>query len=167
MTGKEAPIKDRLIKELEEYFGPDAKRIKHAKKALGYAEELLKSEKADERIVIPASILHDVGIKIAEKKYGSAAGSYQEIEGPAIAKGILLKTGLSKEDIDEICEIIGNHHSPWKVDTLNFKVLYDADWLVNLKDEYHVDDKEKLSKIIDRVFLTKTGKQLAKHIYLS
>lgn len=162
MIGKQAPIKDRLIKELEGYFGPDAKRINHAKKVLGYAEELLKSEKAEERIVIPASILHDVGIKVAEEKYGSAAGHYQEMEGPAIARGILLKAGLPAEDIDEICGIIGSHHSPGKINTLNFKVLYDADWLVNLKDEYNIDDKEKLGKIINRVFLTETGKQLAK-----
>ncbi len=162
-----APVKDRLIKELEDYFGPDVKRIDHAKKVMHFAEEILKTEKADRDIVIPASILHDVGIKAAEEKYGSAAGHYQEIEGPAIARGMLLKAGLKKEDIDEICEIIGNHHSPGKVNTLNFKVLYDADWLVNLKDEYNVDDKEKLSKIIDRVFLTETGKQLVKHIYLS
>lgn len=167
MTRKQAPIKDRLIKELEEYFGPDAKRISHAKKVLGYAEELLKSEKAEGRIVIPASILHDVGIKVAEEKYGSAAGHYQEMEGPAIAKGILLKAGLPEEDIDEICEIIGNHHSPGKVDTLNFRVLCDADWLVNLKDEFKIENKEKLDIIINKVFLTETGKQLAKHIYLS
>ncbi len=162
MTGEQASIKGRLIKELEEYFGPDVKRINHAKKVLGYAEELLKSEKAEERIVIPSSILHDVGIKVAEEKYGSAAGHYQEMEGPAIARGILLKAGLPTEDIDEICEIIGNHHSPGKINTLNFKVLYDADWLVNLRDEFKIENKEKLAIIIDKVFLTETGKQLAK-----
>lgn len=167
MIGHKVSLKDRLLREMEKYFGIDEKRINHAKKVMGYAEELLKSEKADKEIVIPASILHDIGIKVAEKKYNSAAGCYQEMEGPEIARGILLKEGLGKEEIDEICEIIRHHHSPGKIDTLNFKVLYDADWLANLKDEFNVEDKEKLDIIIADVFLTNSGKQLARQIYLA
>ena len=159
-------VKERLLKELEEFFGNDIKRIEHARKVMNFSEELLKKEKADWHIVIPASILHDVGIKIAEEKYGSAAGHYQEAEGPPVARAILLKTGLKKEDIDEICQIIAHHHSPGKVNTQNFKVLYDADWLVNLKDEVDTSDKERLKTMIDKVFLTDAGKKLAKKIYL-
>lgn len=166
MKNKSVSIKEKLLKELEDYFAEDIKRINHAKKVMGYAEELLRQEKADWYIVIPASILHDVGIKAAEEKYGSSAGHHQEKEGPAIARKILLKIGLSKKNIDEICEIIAYHHSPGKVDTQNFKVLYDADWLVNLKDEVDTKDKEKLGTTIDKVFLTETGKKLAKEIYL-
>lgn len=166
MKNRAVTIKDKLIKELEDYFGKDAKRINHAKKVMGYAEELLKQEKADWHIVIPASILHDVGIKVAEEKYGSSAGHHQEKEGPAVARGILLKIGLTKKNIDEICEIIAHHHSPGRVNTQNFKVLYDSDWLVNLKDEFDTKDKVELAKIIDKVFLTASGKELAKKIYL-
>lgn len=165
---KALTIREKLIKELEEYFGPDTKRINHAKKVLLYAKELLKLEKGDWNIVIPASILHDVGIKVAEGEYGSSAGPYQEKEGPQIARKILNKTGLKKSDIDEICEIIGHHHSPEKINTLNFKILYDADWLINLQDEVgDTNDKEKLSTMIDKTFLTETGKEIARRIYLS
>ena len=166
MQNKAITTKEKLIKELEEYFAKDTKRIEHAQKVMDYAEELLKQEKADWHIVIPASILHDVWIKVAEKKYGSSAGIYQEKEGPEIARKILLKTGLKKEDIDEICEIIAHHHSPGRINTQNFKVLYDADWLVNLRDEVDTKDKSKLNQIIDKVFLTSTGKELAQKIYL-
>lgn len=167
MQNKETSIKQKLIKELEEYFGDDKKRINHAKNVMHFAEELLKQEKADWHIVIPASILHDVGIKVAEEKYGSSVGHYQEKEGPEVARKILLKLSLKKEDIDEICEIIAHHHSPGKVNTLNFKILYDADWLVNLKDEVDIKDKNKLKGIIEKLFLTNTGKSLAEKIYLS
>lgn len=166
MKNRTMTIKDKLIEELEMYFGSDAKRIGHAKKVMGFAEELLKKEKADWHIVIPASILHDVGIKAAENKYGSSAGHLQEKEGPEIARAILLKIGVRKENIDEICQIIGHHHSPGRINTQNFKVLYDADWLVNLKDETDIHDKERLKEIIGRVFLTNTGRRLAKEIYI-
>jgi HD superfamily phosphodiesterase/predicted RNA-binding Zn-ribbon protein involved in translation (DUF1610 family) len=167
MQNKATTIREKLIKELEDYFGSDLKRINHAKKVMHFAEELLKQEKADWHIVIPASILHDVGIKVAEAKYGSSAGHYQEKEGPPIAKAILLKLGLRKEDIDQICAIIAHHHSPGKINTLNFKILYDADWLVNLKDELDLKDRDKLEKAIHRVFQTKSGKKLAVELYLS
>jgi HD superfamily phosphodiesterase len=166
MKNKAMTVKDILLKELEEFFGNDTKRIDHAKKVMGFSEELLTKEKADWHIVIPASILHDVGIKIAESKYGSTAGHYQEQEGPGIARGILLKAGFKKEDIDEICQIIAHHHSPGKINTQNFKVLYDADRLVNLKEEADTKDKEKLSAMIDKIFLTETGKKIARRLYL-
>lgn len=167
VQNKAITIKGKLLKELEEYFGDDKKRLNHAQKVMHFAEELLKREGGDWHIVMPASILHDIGIKEAEKKYGSSAGHYQEKEGPAIARAILLKLGLKKEALDEIGEIIAHHHSPGKIDTLNFKVLYDADWLVNLKDEVDASDKDKLRRIIDKVFLTDTGKELAGKMYLS
>jgi HD superfamily phosphodiesterase len=166
MENKELTIKNTLLKELLDYFGDDTKRIKHARKVLSFAEELLQHEPADWRIVIPASILHDVGIKVAEKKYGSAAGHYQEKEGPEVARMILIKTELDNNEIDEICQIIAHHHSPGKVNTHNFKVLYDADWLVNFKDEIAVEDKNKLKELIAKVFLTPTGRVIAERLYL-
>jgi HD superfamily phosphohydrolase YqeK len=166
MRNKAITIKQRLMKELEEYFGADEKRINHAKRVMQFAEEIMTQEKADWHIVIPASILHDIGIKESEKKYGSAAGYYQEKEGPDVARRILLKIGFKKEDIDEICEIIAHHHSPGKVKTQNFKVLYDSDWLVNLNDEVGLDNKDKLKRLINKVFLTKSGRDIAEKIYL-
>lgn len=159
-------LKQKLIKELESYFGKDQKRIRHAKNVLRFAEKILKQENGDWQIVIAASVLHDVGIKVAEEKYGSSAGHYQEKEGPAIAGNILYKLGFKKEEIEQICEIIAYHHSPGKIKTTNFNILYDADWLVNLKDEVGIDDKIKLEGIIDRVFKTDTGKKIAKKLYL-
>lgn len=166
MHNKAVTTKQKLLEQMEAHFGSDAKRINHARKVMHFAEEILKQEQADWHIVIPAAILHDIGIKLAEKKYGSSAGHYQEKEGPGIAQKILAALSFKKEDIGEICGIIAHHHSPGKVNTLNFKVLYDADWLVNLKDETDTKDKAKLAQIIEKVFLTKTGKELARKIYL-
>jgi HD superfamily phosphohydrolase YqeK len=164
--GKSAALKERLLKDMEGYFAQDLRRINHAKRVMGFAEELLRKEGGDWHIVIPASILHDVGIKAAEKKYGSCAGHYQEQEGPAIAAQILRKEGFREQEITEICEIIAHHHSPGKVDTLNFMLLYEADWLVNLKDEADLQDKTRLAGIIEKVFSSAAGKQKAKELYL-
>ncbi len=111
-------------------------------------------------------MLHDIGIHQAQNKYGSTIGKYQEKEGTPIARRILAGLGFEKSQNEEICEIIAHHHSPGKINTKNFAILYDADWLVNLKDEYDIGDRDKLSHIIDKVFLTRSGKDLAGEIYL-
>ncbi len=167
IENRNVTIKQKLIQELKDFFGTDNKRINHALKVTEYAEEIIKEEKGDWHIVIPAAILHDVGIKIAEEKYGSSAGHLQEKEGPPIARKMLLKLGMNLDDIDEICEIIAHHHSPGVINTDNFKIINDSDWLVNLNDEVNIKDKKKLKRIIDRVFLTKKGRRLAEKIYLT
>ncbi len=159
--------KETLIKAMEDYFAGDTKRIDHARKVTAYAEQLLRPEGGDYTVVISAAVLHDIGIHQAEKKYGSANGKYQEIEGPPIAREILTRLELQPGQIDEICEIIAHHHSPGKINTQNFKILYDSDWLVNIRDDYDIQDKTKLANIIERVFLTETGRSLARRSYLS
>ena len=115
--------------------------------------------------MIPAAILHDVGIKIAEEKYKSSAAAYQEKEGPAVAGRILVDIDYDDENIYEICAIIAHHHSPGPNESTNFKVVYDADWLVNLRDEVDIKDKEKLRKTIEKIFLTDSGRSMAKANY--
>jgi len=158
--------KTALVKAMEAYFNGDARRINHALRVTQYAEELLKSEAGDYPVVIGAAVLHDIGIHQAEKKYGSTSGKYQEIEGPPIAQRILTELGFEQKQIEEICEIIAHHHSPGKVNSKNFAIVCDADWLVNLKDEYDIRDRDKLSRIIEKVFLTPSGKARAKEVYL-
>ena len=158
--------KNALTRAMEAYFNGDAKRINHAHRVTEYAEELLKREGGDYLIVIGASLLHDIGIHQAQKKYGSTLGKYQEKEGPPVARRILTELGFGPDQIDEICEIIAHHHSPGKITTKNFAVLYDADWMVNLRDEYNIRDRDKLSHIIEKLFLTRSGKALAREVYL-
>lgn len=127
-------MREQLLKEMENYFGRDERRKDHARRVLGFAEQMLEREAGDREVVVAAAILHDIGIHAAEKKYGSSAGKYQEIEGPPIAENILRKIDFSEEKIPEVLEIIAHHHTPGKVKTLNFRILYDADRRVNLED---------------------------------
>lgn len=158
-------LEDKLLTELELFWENDLKRISHAKKVLSFAKKILEKEGADWYIAIPASILHDVGIKPSEQKYGSSAGYYQEREGPPVAMAILAKIGLETEYAEEICEIIANHHSPGNINTPNFKVIYDADLIVNL-EEMLLENKEKLKELIGNAFLTNSGKELAWKLYV-
>jgi len=167
MQNKAVVLKTHLLAKMHDHFGNDKERIDHAETVLANAEKLVQSEKADWHIVIPASILHDVGITVTEAKYGSSAGKYQEIEGPPIAREILLRLGLKMEDIDEICDIIAHHHSPGEQNSDNFRVLYDADSLVNLREVVNGESDEQICTLIEKNFLTKTGRELALKEFVS
>ncbi|MBI2909404.1 MAG: HD domain-containing protein [Chloroflexi bacterium] len=159
-------VKDALMQAMEASFGDDERRINHARRVTEYAEEISKREGGDYPIIVAAGVLHDIGIHEAERKHGSTSGKYQEIEGPPIAREILARLSFEPGQVDEICDIIAHHHSPGKVTTKNFSILYDADWLVNLRDDYDIKDTAKLASVVDKVFLTATGKAMAKAIYL-
>lgn len=160
-------MRAKLVEAMEKYFGNDRRRVKHAYSVLNYAERIIEKEEGDLEIIVAAAILHDIGIHLAEMKYGSTSGKYQEIEGPPIAKEILQRIKFPQEKIAEVLEIIAYHHSPGKVKTNNYSIIYDADMLVNIKDEYNLKDKEVLAKLIDKVFFTKTAREIARTVYLS
>ena len=161
-------LKDRVAVEMKRYFRTDFKRIGHAGKVARFAEKIGKQEKANLAVVLCAAYLHDIGIKNAEEKYNSSAAKYQELEGPAVAKQLMEKLGAKQELMDEVCEIIGHHHHPNGDDSLNFKVLYDADMLTNMvecKDRKGIDEAQFLAKL-DRLFLTQSGNLLAKEVLM-
>ncbi len=161
-------LKDRVAVEMKRYFRTDFKRIGHAGKVARFAEQLGKKEKANLAVVLCAAYLHDIGIKNAEEKYNSSAAKYQEQEGPPVAKELLEKLGAKEHLVDEVCDIIGHHHHPKDDDTINFKVLYDADMLTNMDEceKKNGVDADAFSKKIDRLFLTDAGRELAKEVLM-
>jgi HD superfamily phosphodiesterase len=158
---------DKLIAEMKEVFQGDTRRIEHALAVLDYAEQIQAAEGGDPLVVKAAGILHDIGILEAERKHGSSAGKYQEMEGPAIAEPILKKFEIDAEKIEHILKIISNHHSDKELDTTEFRVVWDADRIVNLDEEHGDLDKEKFERIVERVFKTDKGKELARLLVIS
>lgn len=155
-------LKTKLIKALIIHFGDDDKRIEHALRVTAWAEKILEQEPGDYGIVLAVGLLHDVGIKEAEARHGSASGKLQEKYGPSIARSILERIGFTDEQIEESCAIIGSHHTPEGTPSRNFPILWDADMLVNIRDEMADAGHEKLAAIIEKSFKTATGKLLAR-----
>jgi putative nucleotidyltransferase with HDIG domain len=161
-------LKDRVAIEMKRYFGQDFKRIGHAASVARYAERIAKEEKGNPAVVLCAAYLHDIGIHEAERKYNSTAAQYHQKEGLPIARDILTRLGTREELVEEVCDIIGHHHRPRDKETRNFKILYDSDLLVNLEEGQKDKETERdmLSKIIEKTFLTDTGKRLAREALL-
>ena len=139
-------FKEKIIIEMKEVFKEIPFGIEHTLKVLKIAEDIMNGE--------------NIGAVEAQKKYGSIDGVYQEKEGPEVAKEILKKVGYNK-NIDRICFIIGNHHTPSKIDGLDFQIQWEADLLENLTVMDKEKEQEKIKKCIDENFKTNTGKRIA------
>ena len=168
LKGKEDLLKDRVAIEMKRYFKQDFKRIGHASRVARYAEQIGREEQGNPAVVLAAAYLHDIGIKEAERKYDSTAAKYQEQEGPPIAREILKKLGAAEGLVDEVCDIIGHHHHPREVETVNFKSLYDADMIANLEELQKKDplNREKPPHTLSKSFLTESGRKLAERTLL-
>jgi hypothetical protein len=156
-----------IIKEMIKYFEGDVRRINHALKVYSFADIISHSENISSqkrKILLAAAVVHDLGIKIAEDKYGSSAGKYQEQEGPAQAEKILKKFNFDDKFIGRVSFLVGSHHSYMKIDGIDFQILVEADFLVNIYE----DDmgKDKILKIRDNIFKTAAGIELLEDLYL-
>ncbi len=162
LASREDLFKDRVALAMKRYFGKDFKRIGHATRVARYAEEIGKLERGNMGVIITAAYLHDIGIKEAERQYQSTAPEYQEAAGPAVARQLLEQLGARPELIEEVCDIIGHHHHPRPDETLNFKVLYDADTLANLEEKHKEQPltSEELARLVTERFSPR-GREVA------
>ncbi|MCP5515338.1 MAG: HD domain-containing protein [Spirochaetales bacterium] len=161
-------MNNNVITDMILYFGDDAKRINHALKVYGFAKAICESEdvSGNEREIIElTAILHDIGIREAERKYNSSAWNYQETEGPPVAREILEKNGIADKITDRVCFIIGHHHRFDKIDGIDFQILVESDLLVNIFE--HGSSKESAESVKNSVFKTQAGIKLLDSIYLS
>jgi putative nucleotidyltransferase with HDIG domain len=151
---------------MKRYFIKDFKRIGHATKVARYAEKIAREEQGEMVMVLCAAYLHDIGIPEAERKHGSSEAKFQEEEGPPVAREILTRLSASREIIDEVCDIIGHHHHPRPEETLNFKIVHDADLITNIEEKEQPVDDEKLAAILETSFFTAAGRKLAQEVLM-
>lgn len=169
LAQKEDLLKDRVAIEMKRYFRQDFKRIGHATRVARYAERIGMTEKGNLPVILCAAYLHDIGIPEAERKHGSSAARYQHQEGPPVAREILEKLSAKAEVIDQVCAIIDHHHQPRENESIEFKVVYDADLIANLEDKRKEGslDSEKLASVIAQSFLTENGRWQARKVLIT
>jgi HD superfamily phosphodiesterase len=156
-----------IIDEMIKYYSKDPRRVNHFLKVFSFAKsigELENLDKDTQDILEVAAVMHDIGIKISEEKYNSSAGNYQEIEGPPVAREMLLKLNFDEEFIERVCYLIGNHHTYSKIDGIDYQILIEADFLVNIyEDEIEITQIESIK---EKYFRTKAGTEFLINLYL-
>jgi len=141
------------------YNNADPMRIQHTTKVHAYARLIGLGEGLDNEtqfILESAAHVHDIGIRASEKKYGHQNGKLQEQEGPAVARELLTQLGgYNETQIERICWLVGHHHTYHVCEDLDYQILIEADFLVNL---YEDNESPKAIEAVRRnIFKTKSG----------
>ena len=130
-------IMARVANEMVRVFTGNAKMAGHSLKVYGYACLIAEGEALSphhRKTLEMAALLHDIGIPRSIEKYRSAAGPYQEQEGPPIAREILTNLGVKPERIARVCRLIGIHHTYGLQEASDYQILLDADFIVNVEE---------------------------------
>ena len=124
-----------LILKMISYDHGSPERIQHFLKVHSFAKTIAVSEHLDEKtlfITEAAAIVHDIGIRLCLEKYGDGNGKLQEKEGPVLAEQMLSELGFEKDVIERVSFLVGHHHTYTGIDGLDYQILVEADFLVNL-----------------------------------
>lgn len=155
-----------LTMKMIEFNNGDAKRIQHFIKVHRFAHLIAVGEGVDAHtqfIIECAALVHDIGIRPAEEKYGKCDGKLQEQEGPAYARPMLEALGLIDTDIERICFLVGHHHTYNQIEGIDYQILVEADFLVNFYEDHLKDDA--IQSAVSHIFKTNTGKKLCALLY--
>lgn len=157
---------NETINAMIAYFKGDVKRIQHFLKVFAIARTIGINEKLPEDVqylLEVAAITHDIGIKVSEEKFGSSAGAYQEQEGPAEAEKLLSEIGYEEDFIDKVCFLIAHHHTYKGIDNAPYRILVEADFLVNIYEE-HIS-MELAKNVKEKIFRTESGIKMFEDMY--
>ena len=165
MNNKEKILEVALA--MIDYNNGDPKRIQHTTKVHAYASLIGRREGLNEDtlfILESAALVHDIGIRASEKKYGHQNGKLQEQEGPAVARELLIRLGgYNDKQIDRICWLVAHHHTYHVCEDLDYQILIEADFLVNLFED---DEPMNAIRAVHRnIFRTDSGTQMLETMF--
>ncbi len=156
-----------LSLEMIKYNYDDPKRIQHTTKVHAYASLIGAEEGLDQEtqfILESAAQVHDIGIRASEKKYGHQNGKLQEQEGPAVARDLLNRIGgYTEAQTGRICWLVAHHHTYHASDDLDYQILIEADFLVNLFEDN--ESKNAVLAVRKNIFKTKSGLRILDEMF--
>ena len=155
-----------LTMEMIRYYNGDANRIQHFIKVHRYAQLIAVSEHLDtdlQFVTEAAAIVHDIGIRICEQKYGDCSGKLQEKEGPALAEKMLKQLDFSPKVTERVSYLVGHHHSYEHIDGVDYQILVEADFLVNFNE--NGTEQNTIRATYDKIFKTETGREICREMF--
>ena len=155
-----------IAAKMIEYSEGNLHDINHFMKVWGYAKTIGELEGLDERtqlILEAAALTHDIACPLCREKYGSTEGRLQEQEGAVLVSAFLQDTGLTEEEIRRVSFLVGHHHTYTAVDGIDYRILLEADYLVNADESRYAP--EQIRKVYAKIFKTDAGIRLLQAMY--
>lgn len=150
------PVREALGRSLREIFGDDTVRIRHAEAVLALAEEIGRAEGADPYVLVPAALLHDIGLAGTEVDADTPETRSHGPKGADDARAMLADLEFPEPVAKDVATLIARHHDRDALASTTGKVLWDADLIVNLR---RLTRREALDRLRQDA-ATETGKQV-------
>ena len=157
-----------ILKKMITFSNGNIHDIDHLIKVWTYAKTIGELEGLDPEtqfVLEVAAITHDIACPLCREKYGNANGKYQEKEGPAVAEPMLLALGYDEAVIDRVLFLIAHHHTYNEIEGLDYQILVEADFLVNLFEDG--SSREAAQKVQKNIFKTNTGTKYLSDLFLN
>ena len=129
-------------------------------RTIGIQEGLLDYE---QETVELAAIIHDISCPLCRIKYGNTNGKHQEEESAPLVREILEGIDIPEAMADRINYLVSHHHTYTNVDGIDYRILLEADFLVNA-DESNMS-ADAILNARSSFYETKTGIALLDSIY--
>ena len=159
---------ETVLLNMIEYNAGDPKRVQHLIKVQSFANLICELEAVDaptREVVSVAALVHDIGIRNSERKYGSSAGRFQELEGPPETQALLSRLGYPAPFVERVCWLVGHHHTYASIQELDHQILVEADFLVNAYEDDM--DSSAIATVREKIFKTNSGMRLLDTVYRS
>lgn len=160
------PINKVYFKMIQYYVG-NPHQIQHFVKVHSFAKFIAEQEDVTGellQVIETAALVHDIGIKVAISQYGRSSGDLQEKLGPPEAEKLLSAIGFERSFIQRVCYLVGHHHTYETIDGLDYQILVEADFLVNIHESEY--DRDVIFQVKEKIFKTKTGKVILSRMFL-
>ena len=155
-----------VVKKMVEYSKGDLHDINHFMKVYAYAKTIAEGENLSpeqQKLVEVTAVVHDIACPLCRKKYGSADGKHQELEGGPLVREFLHDTGLTPAQVDRVAYLVSHHHTLTDIDGIDYQILIEADYIVNAAESEY--SKESIKGFINKVMQTNSGSMLARQIF--
>lgn len=139
----------------------NAHRIHHFAKVHDFARQIGLASGLDENamfILEVAALVHDIGIKPADEQYGHHEGPLQERLGESAAQIMLDALNLPAPVVRRVSFLVGKHHTTQHVAGLDWQILLEADFLVNMIEGHATP--QAIDACREKMFVTPEGKRL-------
>lgn len=159
-------IINQLHFEMIKLYGKDPGRIQHFCKVHSYAKLIAEMENVDADtlfILEAAALTHDIGIHYCEEKYGDCSSKLQEKEGSAIARKLLADLHFEEEVSERVQYLIAHHHTYDAIDGIDYQILVEADFLVNLYEGGA--SEQAIEQTYENIFRTGSGKKICREMF--
>jgi HD superfamily phosphodiesterase len=156
----------KLTEAMLEHEKGCPQRSGHFLKVYGYAKAIGELEGLDEQtqfILQTAALVHDIGIRPSREKFNSSAGTYQEKEGPPVARAMLARLGFAGPVIERVCWLVAHHHTYTDIEGADYQILVEADFLVNMHEEEM--SAQAVQGAYRKIFTTEAGRRFCRAIY--